>query len=379
VEERLETSGTIASMADRQNVWGQRYIDDLILRDRDSDSSSSTGSLGGVSGSGLDERLYALQDPNWNVIGIADTTGSVVERYSYSAYGTPTVLTSAFAASTTGTSSYSWNTLYTGRQYDTETGIYNYRNRYYTAEIGRFLTRDPIGYMGGANLYAYVADNPLIATDPSGLCSPKTLTGLPAVTQAVHDNSATGSNHIMIMGESKRNTYFRSYDPTGEGSGMLVIGGANWADTLAAVEKVRQGSSSCTGILQVAGHAEYGVGTQAGTSGNKETYITGANGEQMGRDLKKAAKLCGDNAGGCVVLLGACHQGDPANGTAVGGTMQAVANGTGCTVIAAQGNSEGFYEKPTGYKNAGMPNPWASLDPLNPNTNNNWTMVKPCP
>ena len=70
-----------------QNLWGLRYIDDLILRDRDSDSNGT-----------LDERLYCLQDPNWNVIAVAGTDGAVVERYSYTAYGTPAFLTSVFGS-----------------------------------------------------------------------------------------------------------------------------------------------------------------------------------------------------------------------------------------------------------------------------------------
>ncbi len=161
VEERVDAS----SYADRQYVWGERYVDDLVLRDRDADSSSGTGSLG-VSGSGLEERLYALQDPNWNVVAVANTSGAVQERYIYSSYGTPTVLTPTFGSR--GTSSYEWDHLYTGRSQDTETSLYYYRNRYYHAELGRFLSRDPIGYKGGINLYEYCGDDPLVRTDPTG-------------------------------------------------------------------------------------------------------------------------------------------------------------------------------------------------------------------
>ena len=96
------------------------YIDDLVLRDRDSDGDgvAGDGSLGKTN-SGLDERLFAMQDANWNVVALGDTNGAVQERYEYLAYGVPCALTSGFGWH--GASSYAWDTLYTGRQYDAET------------------------------------------------------------------------------------------------------------------------------------------------------------------------------------------------------------------------------------------------------------------
>jgi RHS repeat-associated protein len=48
-------------------------------------------------------------------------------------------------------------------------GLFYMRNRFYDAGTGRFLHRDPIGFEGGANLYAYVNANPVNSSDPSGL------------------------------------------------------------------------------------------------------------------------------------------------------------------------------------------------------------------
>src|SRR5690606_8399421 len=74
LEERLDSATT----PDRQFVWGQRYIDDLIVRYR-------TG-----------ERQVAMQDANWNGTAIADATGTVQERYAYTAYGVPLFLDTDF-------------------------------------------------------------------------------------------------------------------------------------------------------------------------------------------------------------------------------------------------------------------------------------------
>ena len=81
LEERINGATT----ADRQYVWGLRYIDELICRDRDTDGNGT-----------LDERLYALQDANWNVVALTDAAGTVRERYAYDAYGTPSVLDANF-------------------------------------------------------------------------------------------------------------------------------------------------------------------------------------------------------------------------------------------------------------------------------------------
>ena len=68
-----------------------------------------------------------------------------------------------------GGNAYDWTVLYTGRELDWATGVYYYRRREYLAPLGLFISRDPIGYRGGLNLYEYVGDRPTDKTDPMGL------------------------------------------------------------------------------------------------------------------------------------------------------------------------------------------------------------------
>ena len=80
---------------------------------------------------------------------------------------------------------------FTGREYDPESGLYFYRARYYDPRAGRFLTKDPIGFLGGdVNLYRYVWNSPTNWVDPEGLQAiPLPLPGavgpLPVVPQSV--------------------------------------------------------------------------------------------------------------------------------------------------------------------------------------------------
>ncbi|MCG8649639.1 MAG: RHS repeat-associated core domain-containing protein, partial [Pirellulales bacterium] len=89
-------------------------------------------------------------------------------RYSYTPYGETVIYDASF--NVRNSSSYDWVYLYTGRRLDEETGLYYYRNRYYHAALGRFCSRDPIGYEGSKwGLYEMVESSPLTLLDPQGL------------------------------------------------------------------------------------------------------------------------------------------------------------------------------------------------------------------
>jgi RHS repeat-associated protein len=119
-------------------------------------------------GPGIDEPLLLARnnqiytyhrDALGSIIAITDQSNTIVQRYTYDAYGNLT----------TSNPDFRQPYAYTGREYDEESGLYYYRARYYDSEVGRFITRDPIGLRGGHNLYAYVRNNPMRFADPSGL------------------------------------------------------------------------------------------------------------------------------------------------------------------------------------------------------------------
>lgn len=59
--------------------------------------------------------------------------------------------------------------LFTGRKIDTFSNLYNHRNRMMNPRLGRFISKDPIGFKKSINLFRYARNNPLIYTDPFGL------------------------------------------------------------------------------------------------------------------------------------------------------------------------------------------------------------------
>ncbi len=108
---------------------------------------------------------YFQQDALGNVTALTDAGGAIVESYTYDAFGKPkirdgdgNVISNPFTPF-----------LFTGREYDAETGLYHYRSRAYSPVLGRFLQMDSVGFDGGDwNLYRYVSNNPTRYNDPMG-------------------------------------------------------------------------------------------------------------------------------------------------------------------------------------------------------------------
>jgi RHS repeat-associated protein len=130
---------------------------------------------------------------------ITDSTQTPVATYRYDSFGTMTQ---------TGTLSQPYT--YTGREWDKETGLYYYRARYYDPMVGRFISKDPIGFAGGGvNLYGYVSNNPVNWVDPLGLTA-----NCPPHEDGIVSNNGFvryGSNSIRRFFEKKYHCGFHCY------------------------------------------------------------------------------------------------------------------------------------------------------------------------
>jgi RHS repeat-associated protein len=160
-----------------QYVWDVRYVDAPVVRFHDGNTDGDYLDAG-------DNVLYYTTDANWDVMALVDAdTGDVVERYMYDAYGKATVLNGANGTDpdVNGSTVFEWDPdadglsdvandiLFAGYRFDAETGLYHVRNRQYHPTLGRWIERDPAGYVDGLNLSAYVSGNPAGLTDPTGL------------------------------------------------------------------------------------------------------------------------------------------------------------------------------------------------------------------
>jgi RHS repeat-associated protein len=133
------------------------YVDAMVLRERGS------------------ERVYALQDGNWNTTALiaasgvpGKAVGEVIQRMVYNPYGEVFRLNADWTEQL-GAPLVAWQHLFQGLKFSEATGLGYVRNRDYSPTLGRFIELDPIGFdAGDNNWYRFVGNGPVGAVDPTG-------------------------------------------------------------------------------------------------------------------------------------------------------------------------------------------------------------------
>jgi RHS repeat-associated protein len=138
---------------------------------------------------------YYQADGLGSVTSLSNGAGALAQTYTVDSFGKQTASSGSLVNSF----------QYTGREFDTETGLYYYRARYYDSSTGRFMSEDPIDWLGGdVNFYRYASNQPSMFIDPLGrtvyLCHrPLNLVGIFSFLNN-HPDLAT---HTWIKTESK--------------------------------------------------------------------------------------------------------------------------------------------------------------------------------
>jgi RHS repeat-associated protein len=203
LEERLRSGGAVGATAEARFVWSPVYVDAMVLRERGS------------------ERVYALQDGNWNTTALiaasgvpGKATGEVIQRMVYNPYGEVFLLNPDWTEQL-GTPLVPWQHLFQGLKFTEATGLGYVRNRDYSPTLGRFIMLDPLGFdAGDNNWYRFVGNGPVGRVDPWGLIyvpisertvpGPVTWTGRTwALNRLLFPNNAASANFFSMMNRTK--------------------------------------------------------------------------------------------------------------------------------------------------------------------------------
>jgi RHS repeat-associated protein len=160
-EVKRGSSGTIHYVFEGMEPIFEKRIADSRTRSYIYALGKHLARVDGVIGDTNAKVYYYHTDNVGSVKAVTDATGKVVYNADYFAYGTKYTSNGDFDE-THG---------FTGKEYDSDTGLYYYNARWYDSELGRFISEDPVMDPNNPNLYCYCRNNPLRYLDPTGTIS----------------------------------------------------------------------------------------------------------------------------------------------------------------------------------------------------------------
>ncbi len=175
---RLSVWGVLRKLGHRLGVGCPDDRDAVIQHVFETVGSMSVSSPDGDVAAGTPEVLHYLHDVLGSVVALTNASGDVVERYDYDPYG-KTYITDSSLTTYLGESKYGNPFMWTGQAFDQNTRQYHFWARAYSPHLGRWLQRDPLGYVDGVGLYEYAISDPVGFVDPAGLRIDKVVVYLP--------------------------------------------------------------------------------------------------------------------------------------------------------------------------------------------------------
>lgn len=163
---RTDSSGTVHYIYDGHHVIADLDENENLLRTYT--YGQGIDAIQSMTAYDAETNTYTyLRDHLNSVVGLVDESGSIVESYTYDAYGNTKVFNAN--GEEIGRSAIGNRYAFQGREIDWETGLYYFRARWYDPDTGRWCSKDPLGIAGGLNLYEAFGNNAVNFIDPMGL------------------------------------------------------------------------------------------------------------------------------------------------------------------------------------------------------------------
>ena len=288
-------------------------------------------------------RETMVPDIQGSVIATLDAASGRLSKAAYLAFGE-------------NATSYSGTFRYTGQRIDPETGgspaqpsgLYDDRARIYSPGWGRFLQADPVGYAAGVNLYAYVGNDPLNATDPQGLCYPACTVAGGAIIGGV-----VGGGYYLFTAPHPSFAGFLA----NTAAGAVVGGTAGSGAGIAVLLGVGAGSNAVAQVVTAAADnnlGRYGSTTLQNTAvvlGDAAVGAAGALGGKIAGDIAAPYISSGSNSVAASLFLNSNFR-SAADAAVINGidpaSQTAGAAGLGVLGNTLQDAAQGLYQNPTG-------------------------------